>query len=81
MTRALLASLLFCACSPNPFGDLSPDGGRVNHGCSDVVQKVPVKVVDSAGLPVSGATVTAVTVQHWGIAAVTFALLRDAERA
>lgn len=56
-----LAFLVFavCACGAPT---LLPDGGRPDYGCHQQTAKVSVKVVDTGGNSVSGATVTAINV-------------------
>jgi hypothetical protein len=55
-------ALLVFAVSGCGAPTLLPDGGRPVYGCHQQTAKVSVKVVDTGGNSVSGATVTAINV-------------------
>jgi hypothetical protein len=55
MRRALLVPLLFACGTPAYL----PDGGRPRQVCESTLTVIPVHAVDSSGVPLDGATITA----------------------
>ncbi len=61
--RTALAGLILSLSACNFAPTYLPDGGRARVTCDATTSKIPVTVLDAAGKPAVGATVTAVNAQ------------------